>query len=86
MLPRLKKWGETSLMSPTKLRPCHHVPLCSRKTQSAKYHSNKSVKRINGRKCDMRMMAVRIIMAILRNQEGTYTKISKKIEPDKEKT
>jgi len=34
----------------------------------------------------MRMMAVRIIMAILRNQEGTYTKISKKIEPDKEKT
>jgi len=32
---------------------CHHVPPCSRKTQSTKYHSIKSLENQNWHKCDM---------------------------------
>ena len=45
----------------------HHVPPCSRKTQSNKYHSIKSLENQNWHKCDMKKMAVRNYNGHFRN-------------------
>jgi len=38
---------------------CHHITPFSRKNQSTKYHSIKSLENRNWHKCDMKIMAVR---------------------------